>query len=134
MHTLKTRCISSPFEILCVAFADAAWANRCALTSQCGYLCPATDEFLFAWTRCTVQTDQLAQQRLSTSRSELGVQGRMKEIGRRVSRIPGALLTDAKGIHDAVKRSDRAANMIVKRSAVEGLALRQSSGTFKKRR
>ena len=51
----------------------------------------------------------------------------MKEATEAIRTVPGALVVDAKGIYDAVTRSESAAlAMRDKRSAVEGLALKQA--------
>ena len=58
----------------------------------------------------------------------------LKEIDREVSRIPGALLIDSTGISKAVMRSESAArSMNDKRSAVEGLALKECLARSKTR-
>ena len=51
----------------------------------------------------------------------------LKKADEQIAATPGALLIDAKGVFDSVSRSESAAlSMADKRSAVEGLALKES--------
>ena len=50
-------------------------------------------------------------------------------IGQEISKVGGCLIIDAKGVFDAIHRSESAALSVQdKRSAVEGLALREAIG------
>ena len=51
----------------------------------------------------------------------------MHDVDKEIRSVTGALLIDAKGVYDAVSRSESAAlSMADKRTAVEGLALKES--------
>ena len=53
-------------------------------------------------------------------------------IDQEIARVGGCLIIDAKGVYDAIHRSESAAlSMQDKRSAVEGLALREGVGRTK---
>ena len=55
-----------------------------------------------------------------------------RDIDGEISRVGGCLIIDAKGVYDTIHRNESAAlSMSDKRSAVEGLALRESLGRTK---
>ena len=134
-------------------WADASWANRRDLSSTCGYVVAAVEnQFLkndaspvaiVSWysKKCPrmarssgaaeIQAASEGQEELEYCRllwaeihcSEFSVRQSQEHI----RSVPGVLLIDAKGIYDALARSESAAlAMKDKRSAIEGLALRNS--------
>ena len=52
-------------------------------------------------------------------------------INQEIAKVGGCLIIDAKGVFDAIHRSESAALSMQKRSAVEGLALRERIGRTK---
>ena len=139
-----------------VSFADASWANRKDFGSQCGYLCVGTERALLdggaapccpiSWhsRRCprvarspgSAETQAATQGQEETEFIRLLwleiVQGGCDDtiINQEISKVGGCLIIDAKGVFfDAIHRSESAAlSMQDKRSAVEGLALREAIG------
>ena len=136
-----------------VTFADAAWANRRDLTSQCGFLCVATEADMIdgkaapcnpiAWhskqcPRVARSSGSAETQGAAQAQEEMEyVRLLWHELDRshvdlrkadeQIAATPTALLIDAKGVFDAVSRSESAAlSMSDKRSAVEGLTLKES--------
>ena len=127
-----------------VSFADASWANRKDVGSQCGYLCVGTERALLdgsaapscpiSWhsRRCPrvarssgsaeTQAATLAQEETEFIRLlwlEI-VQGGYDAtiIDHGISKVGGCLIIDAKGVFDAIHRSESAAlSMQDKRSA-----------------
>ena len=138
-----------------VSFADAAWANRKDFGSQCGHLCVGTERALLdgsaapccpiSWhsRRCprvahssgSAETQAATQAQEETEFIRLLwleiVQGGYDDtiIDQEISMVGGSLVMDAKGVFDAIRWSESAAlSMQDKRSAVEGLALREGIG------
>ena len=141
-----------------VSFADASWANRKDFGSQCGYLCVGTKRSLsdgsaapccpISWhsRRCprvarsssSPETQSATQAQEETEFIRLlwmeVVQGGYDDIviDQEIAKVGGCLIIDAKGVFDAIHRSESAAlSMQDKRSAVEGLALREGIGRTK---
>ena len=143
-------------EVSFVTYADAAWANRRDLTSQCGYICVATEKEILngsaapcnpiAWH--SKQCPRVARSS-GSAETQGAAQGQEEmeyvrllwyEISHGGVELPqadslvasgagGVLVIDAKGVIDAISRSESAAlSMADKRSAVEGLALKESLG------
>ena len=137
------------FDPVFVSFADAAWANRKDFGSQCGYLCIGTERSLLngsaapccpiSWhsRRCprvarsssSAETQSATQAQEETEFIRLLwleiVQGGYDDtvIDQEIAKVGGCLIIDAKGVFDAIHRSESAAlSMQEKRSAVEGLA------------
>ena len=142
-------------EPVFVSFADASWANRKDLGSLRGCLCVGTERSLLdgsaapccplSWhsRRCprvarssgSAETQAATQAQEETKFIRLLlleiVQGGYDDttIDQEISSVGGCLIVDAKGVFDAIRRSETAAfSMQDKRSAVEGLALRQAIG------
>ena len=133
-----------------VSFADASWANRKDFGSQCGFLCVGTERSLLdgsaapccpiSWhsRRCPRVLLKLKRQRREQEETEFIrllwleiVQGGYDDtiIDQEISKVGGCLIIDAIGVFDAIFRSESAAlSMQDKRSAVEGLALREANG------
>ena len=136
-----------------VLFADASWANRKDVGSQCGYLCVGTESSpldgsaapccLISWhsRRCprvarssgSAETQSATQAQEKTEFIRLLwleiVQGGYDDtmIDQEIYKVGGCLIIDAKGVFDAMHRSESAAlSMQDKRSAAEGLALREA--------
>ena len=146
------------FDPVFVSFARAAWANRKDFGSQCGYLCIGTERSLLdgsaapccpiSWhsRRCprvarssgSAETPSATQAQEETEFIRLLwleiVQGSYDDtvIDQEIAKVGGCLIIDAKGVFDAIHRSESAAlSMQDKRSAVEGLALREGIGRTK---
>ena len=138
-----------------VSLADASSANRKDLGSQCGYFCVCTERSLWdgsaapccpvSWhsRRCprvarssgSAETRAATQAQAETEFIRLLwleiVQGGYDDtiIDQEISKVGGCLVIDAKGVFDAILRSESAAlSMQDERSAVEGLALREAIG------
>ena len=130
-----------------VSFADASWANRKDFGCQCRYLCVGTERSLsdgsaapcrpISWHsgRCPRVARSATQAQEKTEFIRLLwldiVQGAYDDtmIDQEISKVGGCLIIDAKGVFDAIHRSESAAlSMQDKRSAVEGLALREAIG------
>ena len=136
-----------------LTYADAAWANRKDMGSQCGYLVVGTERALLqgraapccpiSWhsRRCprVARSSGSAETQAATQAQEEMEFIRLlwleiehggydaKCVDSEISKVTGALVIDAKGVYDAIRRSESAAlSMQDKRSAVEGLALRES--------
>ena len=141
-----------------VSFADVAWANMKAFGSQCGYLCIGTERSLLdgcaapccpiSWhsrgcprvarSSGSVETQSATQAQEETEFIRLLwleiVQGGCEDtvIDEEIANVGGCLIIDAKGVFDAIHRSESAAlSMQDKRSAVEGLALREGNWSNK---
>ena len=146
------------FDPAFVSFADAAWANRKNFGSQCGYLCIGTERSLLdgsaanccpvSWhsRQCprvarssgSAETQSATQAQEETEFIRLWlleiVQGGYDDtvIDQEIAKVGGCLIIDAKGVFDAIHRSQSAAfSMQDKRSAVEGLASRERIGRTK---
>ena len=159
-HAEASGCLHYPVieNPIFVTYADAAWANRKDLGSQCGFLCVGTDAKLLegkaapccpiSWhsRRCPrvarssgsaeTQAATQAQEEMEFTRllwREVQTGGYDdKNIDDEIGKVPGCLIIDAKGVYDAIHRNESAAlSMQDKRSAVEGLALRESLGRTK---
>ena len=138
-----------------VSFADASWANRTNFGSQCGYLCVGTERSLLdgsaalccpiSWhsRRCprvarssgSAETQAATQAQEETEFIRLLcleiAQGGYDDttFDQEISKVGGCVIIDAKGVFDAIHRSESAAlSMQDERSAVEGLALREAIG------
>ena len=141
-----------------VSFSDAAWANRKDFGSQCGYLCIGTERSLLdgsaapccpiSWhsRRCprvarssgSAETQYVTQAQEETEFILLlwleTVQGGYDDtvIDQEIAKVGCCLIIDAKGVFDAIHRSESAAlSTQDPRSAVEGLALREAIGQTK---
>ena len=114
-----------------VSFADASWANRKDFGSQCGYLCVGTEGSLSdgsAAPSCPISWHSRRCPRVARSSGSAETQAATHEI----SKVGGCLIIDAKGVFDAIHRSESAAlSMQDKRWAVEGLALREAFGRIR---
>ena len=141
-----------------VSFADASWANRKDFGSQCGYLCVGTERSLLdgsaapccpiSWhsrrcPRVTPSSGSAETQAATQAQEETEfilllwleiAQGGYDDtmIDQEISKVGGCLIIDATGVFDAIHRSESAAlSMRDKRSAVEGLTLREAIGRTK---
>ena len=138
-----------------ISFADASWANRKDFGSQCGYLCVGTERALLdgsAAPCCPISWQSRRCPRVARSSGSAETQAAIQAqeetefirllwletvqegcddtiINQEISNVGGCLINDAKGVFDAIHRSESAAlSMQDKRSAVEGLALREAIG------
>ena len=132
-------------------WADASWANRRDLGSTCGYVVAAVEKQFFqngvsptavvSWysKKCQrvarssgaaeIQAASEGQEELEYCRllwaEMFNVNFTVREASKWVPTVLGTLLVDAKGIYDALARSESAAlSMKDKRSAIEGIALK----------
>ena len=138
-----------------LTFADAAWANRRDMTSQCGYLVVATERSILTGSSaptCPIAWHSKQCPRVARSSGSAETQGAaqaqeemeyvrlmwaeleygdidLTKADETIAKTTGVLVIDAKGVYDSITRSESAAlSMSDKRSAVEGLALRESIG------
>ena len=138
-----------------VSFADASWANRKDFGLQCGYLCVGTERALLDWSAapcCPISWHSRKCPRVARSSSSAETQTATQAqeetefirllwleimqggyddtiIDQEISKVGGCLIIDAKCVFDAIHQSESAAlSMQDKRSAVEGLALRETIG------
>ena len=132
------------FDPVFVSFADVAWANRKDFGSQCGYLCIGTERSLFRRCPRVARTSGSAETQSATQAQEETefirllwleiVQGGYDDtmIDQEIAKVGGCLIIDAKGIFDAIHRSESAAlSMQDKRSAVEGFSLERRNRSHK---
>ena len=138
-----------------VSFADASWANRKDFGSQCGYLCVGTERSLLdgsaapccpiSWhsRRCprVARSSGSAETQAATQAQEETefirplwleiVQGGFDDttVDQEISKVGGCLIIDAKGVlTQFIETNPQLFSMQDKRSAVEGLALREAIG------
>ena len=118
-----------------VSFADASWANRRDFGSQCGYLCVRTERALLdgsAASRCPISWHSCRCPRVARSSGSAEPQAATQAqeetefirlfwleivlggyddttIDQKNSKVGGCLIIDAKGVFDAIHRSESAA-------------------------
>ena len=118
-----------------VSFADASCANRKDFGSQCGYLCVGSERSLLdgsAAPCCPVSWHSRKCPKVARSSGSTETQEEtefIRLLWLEISKVGGCLIFDAKGVFDAMHRNESAAlSMQDKRSAVQGLALREAIG------
>ena len=131
----QTSCIIATVRIsFFVTFADAPWASRRDLVSQCGHWCSATEPHYQVDPQHRAlrsgDTAKLAHgsvKRSGTAETQaaspwyevhFGIVNLKEPTDREVPRTPGTLPTHSKGIYDEVMRSESAGTLDDKRSGV----------------
>ena len=140
-----------------VSFADASWANKKDFGSQCGHLCVGMESSLLdggadplsdflAFTQmsqsCTFIQFQRKHSPATQAQEETEftrllwleiLQGGYDDtmIDEEISRVGNCFIINAKMVLDAIHRTNPPHSMQDKRSAVEGLALREAIGQRK---